>query len=105
MPGFQVSTCFTEMGEKRRHDWHEYASSAPGHKLKAFEVLMSPLGQTLESGFSIVKVLSVLEVCPLGVQVFNSNDLPAYLCRQTSTTNFMGGHVENPQAGNDGMCF
>lgn len=57
---------------------------------------MSPLGQTLESGFSIVKVLSVLEVCPLGVQVFNSNDLPVYLCGQTSTTNFMGGHVENP---------
>lgn len=32
---------------------------------------MSPLGQTLESGFAVVKVLSVLEVCPLGVQVFN----------------------------------
>lgn len=93
------------MGEKQRHDWHEYASAAPGHKLKAFEVLMSLLGQTLERGFAIVKALSGLEVCPLGVQVFNRNDLPAYLCGQTITTNFMGGHVENSQAGNDGMCF
>jgi hypothetical protein len=61
---------------------------------------MFPLGQRLESGFAIVKVLGVLEVCPLGVQGFTrngcSNDLTACLCGLTITTHFMGP-VENPQ--------
>lgn len=61
---------------------------------------MFPLGQMLESRFAILKVLSVLEVCPLGVQVFNStgcsNDRIVCLCGLTSTTDFMDP-VENPQ--------
>lgn len=61
---------------------------------------MFPLGQMLESRFAILKVLNVLEVCPLGVQVFNSNgcsnDRIVCLCGLTGTTNFMGP-VENPQ--------
>lgn len=57
---------FYRDGGGARHDWHEYTSAAPGRKLKAFEVWMSPLGQTLESGFSIVKVLSVGSLPPRG---------------------------------------
>ena len=58
-------------------------------------------GTKLESGCAVVKVLSVLEVCPLGVQVFSSNgcsnDFIACLYGLTITTHFMGP-VENPQA-------